>query len=394
MLTVMTTDSEDCRILKALRETPELFELLDAESGRELGVQKRLRSEFDADLVRAAMTLRDLQKRGEVKFDRSAEMWFDPKGLEQATSQTVAGHKAKRFAGRGPVSDWCCGIGADAIALATAGCDVEAVDLLAANCLRTEWNTEVYGVADRVTTRQADVTTIADRTGLLHIDPDRRDRLGRRITRVEDCSPGLPFLQRVITKFDGGAIKLSPASNFGGKFLDAEIELVSLHGECREATIWFGELAGEESFRATSLPSGETIAADPLSAWTNVGEPGDFLFDPDPGIVRSGLVDVLAEKLDLRRLDDAEEYLTGDSPVQSPFLQTFRVLDNLPNNPKQYRQAMKAHSFGQAEVKCRHIPIHAEDVRRKLPLDGSEPGVLIFARQSGRARAFVCQRVG
>jgi len=393
MLTVMTTDSEDCRILKALRETSELFALLDAESGRELGVQKRLRSEFDADLVRAAMTLRDLQKRGEVKFDRSAEMWFDPKGLEQATSQTVAAHKAKRFAGRGPMSDWCCGIGADAIALASAGCNVEAVDLLAANCLRTEWNAEVYGVADRVTTRHADVTTIANQNGLLHIDPDRRDRLGRRITRVEDCSPGLPFLQRVITKFGGGAIKLSPASNFSGKFLDAEIELVSLHGECREATIWFGELAGEESFRATSLPSGESIAADPLSAWTNVGEPGEFLFDPDPGIVRAGLVDVLAERFDLRRLDDAEEYLTGDSPVESPFLQTFRVLDNLANNPKQYRRAVRANSFGQIEVKCRHIPIHAEDVRRKLPLDGSEPGVLIFARQAGRARAFVCERI-
>ena len=390
----MTTDSEDCRILKSLRETPELFALLDAESGRELGVQKRLRSEFDADLVRAAMTVRDLQSRGEIKFTRAADMWFDPKGLEQATSQTVAEHKAKRFAGQDHVSDWCCGIGADAIALATAGCNVEAVDLLEAQCLRTEWNAEVYGVADRVTTRPVDVTTIVDRTGLLHLDPDRRNELGRRITRVEDCSPGLPFLQQVIRRFAGGAIKLSPASNFAGKFLDAEIELVSLHGECREATVWFGELAAEESFRATALPSGETLAADPLSAWTNVGEPGEFLFDPDPGIVRAGLVDVLAEKLDLRRLDDAEEYLTGDAPVSSPFLQTFRILDNLANNPKQYRRAVRAHSFGQAEVKCRHIPIHAEDVRRKLPLDGSKPGVLIFARQAGKARAFVCERVG
>lgn len=386
------SDQENCRILHGLRDSPQLFELLDAESGRELGVQKRLRSEFDGDLVRAAMTVRDLQKRATTKFDRASQMWFDPKGFEQATSQTVADHKAKRFAGR-DVSDWCCGIGADAISLARAGSQVEAVDLLAANCLRTDWNAEVYEVANRITTQPADVTTLTERSGLLHIDPDRRDEIGRRMMRLEDCSPGLKFLQQIVGKFSGGAIKLSPASNFGGKFLDVEVELISLNGECREATIWFGELAGEESFRATALPSGETLAADPLSAWTNVGHHGEFLFDPDPGVVRAGLVDVLAERLNLQRLDDAEEYLTGDERLQSPFLQTFRILQNLPNNPKQYRRAVRANSFGQIEIKCRHIPIDAEAVRRKLPLEGTQPGALIFARQAGRARAFVCERV-
>ena len=30
----------------------------------------------------------------------------------------------------------------------------------------------------------------------------------------------------------------------------AEIELVSVHGECKEATVWFGSLAGAKSWRA------------------------------------------------------------------------------------------------------------------------------------------------
>ena len=102
---------------------------------------------------------------------------------------------------------------------------------------------------------------------------------------------------------------------------------------------------------------------------------------------------MLAERLNLRRLDAAEEYLTGDKPVQSPFLQTFRVFENLPNNPKQYRKAVRGNSFGQIEIKCRHIPGDAEAVRRKLSLEGIRPGVLIFARQAGRARAFVCERI-
>ena len=45
---------------------------------------------------------------------------------------------------------------------------------------------------------------------------------------------------------------------------DTEIELVSVSGECREATVWFGELKGDAPYRATVLPGGESIAGDPM----------------------------------------------------------------------------------------------------------------------------------
>lgn len=316
-------------------------------------------------------------------------MWFDSKGLEQSTAEAVASHKAQRFSGE--VSDYCSGIGSDAIALAGNGCRVSAVDLSPACGLFTQWNAEAYEVADRIECVTADVTTIENRSKLLHVDPDRRPK-GRRVMRVEDCQPGLEQLQQWTTEFSGGAIKLSPASNFGGKFPDAEIELISLDGECREATVWFGDLRGEASFRATVLPAGESVTAEPLSAWTNVGELGAWLYDPDPAVVRSGLVDVVAEQLGLRRLDDTEEYLTGDVLVDSPFVRAFEVVENLPNNRREIRQAFRRHPAQQVEIKCRHIPVQAEAIRRKLPLEGDSPAVLIFTRQNGKARAVLCRR--
>jgi len=45
------------------------------------------------------------------------------------------------------------------------------------------------------------------------------------------------------------------------------------------------------------------------------------------------------------------------------------------------------------EIKCRRIPVRAEDVRRRLPLNGSRPGVLIFARIADKARAVVATRI-
>lgn len=383
-------EDPDCRLLAELRATPALFEDIAQQVGSDLQVQQALRVKYSPELVRAALTLRDLRARAVSKFQRAEHLWFDPKGLEQATAEPVANYKAQRFSGA--VADYCCGIGADAIALAKRGCEVTAVDIVPANCLRTLWNAEVYDVANRVAVVAADIATQTDRTGLLHIDPDRRPLAGKRVLRVEDCVPGLDTLRALAQQFAGGAIKLSPASNWGGKFDDVEIELISLHGECKEATIWFGDLRHQESYRATALPSGETLAADPLSVWTNVGEIGKYVFDPDPAIVRAGLIDVLAERLNLRRLDEAEEYLTGDDWVESPFVQTFEVIENLPNNDREIRAAFRRTMFGEVEIKCRHIRIDVEAVRRKLPLEGKGPATLIFTRQNGRSKAVLCAR--
>lgn len=382
--------TDECQLLHELRLNERLLQRAAAATGNELHVQQELRREFPDELVRAALSLAELRRKAAAKFSRADQMWFDRTGLEQATSEPVARHKAQRF--KGIVWDLCCGIGGDAIALAER-CDVAAVDMNAASCLRTEWNAEIYGVNARMTTRCQKVEDFTARDGLVHIDPDRRQKRVTRAVRLEDYAPSLEFLQNVTREFPGGAIKLSPAANFGGKFPGAEIELVSLHGECKEATVWFGELAGTEAWRATVLPANETLAGDPLASFAAVVKPQAFVYDPDPAVVRAGLVDVLAERLGLCRLDDKEEYLTGDACIDSPFVQTFELLAELPNKPGELRAHFKASDVGQLEIKCRHIPIVADAVRRKLTLPGDQPGVLIIARVAGRSRALVCRRV-
>ena len=385
-----TDEPDESDVLRRLRDAPRILELLQEATATGLSLQKQLRAEFPADVVRAALSLVELRRKAVGRFSRADRMWFDPTGLEQATAEPVALHKAQRFNGR--VHDFCCGIGSDMIAMARSGCEVTGVDLNPATCLRAEWNAECYEVSDRVSVVAADVLHYPAQTGLLHVDPDRRAGPGRRVLKVEECVPGLGDLLHMMRAFSGGAIKLSPASNFGGKFPGCEIELISLGGECKEATIWFGELRGEFEYRATVLPSGETLAADPLAAWTNVGPLGRWLYDPDPAIVRAGLVDVLAERLGLRRLDDAEEYLTSDELVTSPFVSPFEVVEDFPNNPKEIRRAVRLGDYGQAEIKCRHVPVKAEEVRRKLTLNGSKPVSLIYTRQSGKTRVVLCHR--
>jgi hypothetical protein len=228
---------------------------------------------------------------------------------------------------------------------------------------------------------------------LVHVDPDQRTAAGVRSRRLEDAEPNLEFLRRLTREFEGGAIKVSPAGNFAGKFDDVEYELVSLDGECKEALVWFGALAGDFPWRATVLPAGRTLAGNPLDYRGELAPVGRYVFDPDPAVVRAGLVDMLAETERLFRLDEEEEYLTADEPVPTPFARPFEVLAELANNDRAIRRYFRESRFGQVEIKCRHVPIDADAVRRKLPLSGSDPITLIYARIAGKTRAIVARRL-
>ena len=383
----------ETELLLRLRATPEIFELIAQCTPAEIAGQKKLREQFDQELVRAALSIHDGRLKAAGLLPNANDLWLTRVGLEQCTSWEVAQHKARRFHQADRVYDLCCGIGVDASNMA-ASTNVTAIDSAASMCVRAAWNSDVWGVGERIETVCQDVTSSDWKGKTVHLDPDRRAGQDRPTKRLEQYQPNLEWMQKLTRAAAGGGIKVGPASNFLQKFPGCEIELISLHGECREATVWFGALAGEHAFRATVLPTGESISADPLSAWTNTTPAvGDYLFDPDPAIVRSGLLDVMAEQHQLFRLDAEEEYLTSDQLPQSGFVTAFQVEAVLANSVKDLKQHLRANPSTHYEVKCRRIPTEADVVRRQLPTGDAAPRVIIFVRIAGRGAIVVATRV-
>ena len=376
-------------VLRELRGTPDIFEQIQNFTGKELGLQKSLRAKFDDHIVRAALMVCDLRKRAASKFSRAPEMWFDRVGLEQSTSEAVATFKAQRFSG--DVVDICSGIGGDSIAMAGRA-NVTSIDRVEARGLCLQWNAEAYGVDVSIETRQALPEDAAGR--LVHIDPDRRTGNRGRSLRIEDLEPGPDFLSAVMRTAKGGAIKLSPASNFRGSFVGEEVELLSHAGECREATVWFGELKSDCSTRATIVSSGETIAGELSYEMAEVEAPRRFVFDPDPALVRSGLLDQFALANGLGRLDAEEEYLTADVIPESGFVSgRFEVEAELPNDGKSLKKYVRENDIGQIEIKARRVPVDVEKTRRGLKLKGTRSVTAIVARLNGNSRVIVATRI-
>ena len=85
-----------------------------------LALVSHFRKRHNAERTRLLCELLELRNRATVKFALASKMFFTRRGYEQASSEIVAHHKAKRFP-KGAVADLCCGIGGDAIALAQHG---------------------------------------------------------------------------------------------------------------------------------------------------------------------------------------------------------------------------------------------------------------------------------
>ncbi|MHB1562111.1 MAG: class I SAM-dependent methyltransferase, partial [Isosphaeraceae bacterium] len=302
---------------------------------------------------------------------------------------------------RSVVVDLCCGIGGDAIALARGG-PVLAVDRDAGMTRRARWNAEVHGVSENLLAVRSTAERMPIPAGaLVHLDPDRRAGAGagedlqntrrNRPTRaIEDYAPGPAFWTALRSRARGGAIKLSPAADFASAFPDdsgCEVELISLRGECKEAAAWFGDLVEPGCRRrATRLPEGATWSDRDggqdqdgnIPRPVDVLPPGDFLFDPDPSLIRAGLLDGFARAHGLSRVAGGIDYLTGPDALDSPFLAAFAVEDVAPMDLKHLRRMIVRHDIGALEIKVRGLAVTPESLRARLKPAGNRPATLLI----------------
>jgi hypothetical protein len=129
------------------------------------------------------------------------------------------------------------------------------------------------------------------------------------------------------------------------------------------------------------------LPAPPLS------EPRAFLYEPDPAVIRAGLLSEMGQRLDLPmfRLDESIAYLTADICIRSQWARVWPVWEWMPFNLKRLRAALRARGIGRVTVKKRGSPITPEDLIRQLKLDGSgESAVVVLTRIADQPAAIIC----
>lgn len=341
----------------------------------------RLQKKFEAGLAKAAIATALLRERAAAKFSRAAHMYFTREALEQASSETVSRYRAQRFRAFAKIGDWGCGIGGDSLAFATEQ-EVIAVERDELRHAMAEANLAAYGLAARAQVLHADLSQITlPPLDALFFDPGRRVE-GRRRFSVEDYEPRLSLIKTWLPQVKALAVKISPAVDLRElAAYDCETEFISVEGELKECVLWFGESKSAKR-RATLLPSGVALTEEHTE--TRLSSPRAFLYEPDPAILRAGLVQTLAAQIEAFQLDEDIAYLTSDKLVPTPFARAFAIDEAFPFNLKKLRKRLRALQVGSVTVKKRGSPLEPEALVRRLKLSGTERGVVFLTHVLGK----------
>jgi SAM-dependent methyltransferase len=382
-----------------------------------LAVTEQVRRRFGSlspAATSAAVTQATLRRRARTKFGPAADdMWFTADGLEQATRSAVADHRASRFAALGDdlgrrlrVADLCCGIGADLLALAAAGCDVTGIDRDPLTALVAEAN---VAAARQATARVEclDVQAL-DLRGFdaAFIDPSRR-AAGRRTFDIDGYRPSWSFVTATLAAMPSAAAKVAPGIPHEVVPPGIETEWVSIGGALKEAVLWAGGLAAESiRRRATLLPSGAAMSSTTatmssttatMSSTTMADEPPAtgpmrrYLYEPDDAVVRAHLIGDLARSLDGVLPDPTTAYITSDRLIASPFVRAFEVSSVMPFSLKRLRTALRERQVGAVTIMKRGSAVDVEQLRHDLRLSGGEQAVVVLALIGGRHHAVIAQ---
>ncbi|MGA2826656.1 MAG: class I SAM-dependent methyltransferase [Streptosporangiaceae bacterium] len=400
-----------------------------------LALATRLRRDYPADLVAAATAQDELRRAGAAKFSRAGRMLFTRPGLEQASSETAARHRARRFAEAtvARLADLGCGIGGDLIALA-AGREVLAVDRDAVHLRMAAHNAGVYDVAAGVRTGQADVRDVDLRgVGAVFADPARRlpgaaaagggpgragtgragfSRAGGRRLRPGDSEPPLDWCFALTGRVGAVAVKAAPGLPAGIVPPGWETEFVADGRDLKEAVLWSPALATAR-VRATILPEGHTLLPGPgeepgqyaggepgeepgkkpgqgAADKVPVAPPGAFLFDPNPAVTRAGLVETLARQIGAWKIDPRIAFLSAGSARTTPFARTLRVVESAPWNEKDFGRRLRALGIGAADLRRRGLAGDVDQIHRRLKLAGPYRATLVLTRVNDKPWGLIC----
>ncbi|NUQ04095.1 MAG: class I SAM-dependent methyltransferase, partial [Anaerolineae bacterium] len=290
--------------------------------------------------------------------------------------------------------DVCCGVGADALALAEGGAQVLGVDLDPARTAMAALNAAALGLPAHFETADArDLPLEWLRSAeVIFFDPARRSG-ERRLHHVEAYEP--PLSTVLAWKKAWIWVKLSPGVQIDqlGDYLTgtACLDFISAEGELKEAVLHLNDPQAESGRRAVmSIDGALHVLETQPEAPTVLDAPRGWLVEPDPAVIRAGAVAQVAAAHGGALLDAEIAYFTCDLPPAAPYLRAWRIREVLPFGVKRLRSWLRAHNIGSVTVKKRGTAVTPEALIPQLKLDGTASCTIVLTRSRGALVMLLC----
>ena len=111
-----------------------------------------------------------------------------------------------------------------------------------------------------------------------------------------------------------------------------------------------------------SGPSSSPLAR---ASSTEAASAAEWIAEPDPAVIRAGLVGLLAREAGLAPVGPGIAYLAGRALPAAPLLRIWRVVGSAPADDRRVRALLAEHDVGAVDVKTRGHPDDPAELARR-----------------------------
>ena len=309
------------------------------------------------------------------------------RAFEQSSSQQCA---AAKHIGGESLLDLTCGLGIDSIAFVQRFKRVVAIerDEVLAEVVRENLKRLNITNIEVVTSSAEDyIASCNEHFDWVYADPDRRTAEGRRVVRLEDCSPNMlelwPTIERISKRV---AIKNSPLFDVDEAFRlfgDCSVEVISLGGECKEVMIYVDgaepRLAAEAVGVGRYEVSREEALKATLSSHNFTAEEYRYLIVPDVALQKARLVAAaLNGKADIW---SNNSFGFARQKTEGVLGRTEKIISVEEYDSKALRRELKGKGV---DIMMRDFPTSLDEVRRKCGLRSGNAHRIALTRIGGK----------
>ncbi len=371
-------------------------------------VQRFLLEKANADPRKIALTKSPFEKvssselaiqiESRQKAKKKLPLWFNSDAIyyppaisiEQASSETTALYKSKLIPKNSTVIDLTGGFGVDTFyfslrAKSAVHCEIntQLSEIAAQNAKRLGRNNIQFingnGI-DYIISNNTFYNTI-------FVDPSRRVNT-RKVFKLDDCEPNIiQYQNELLNKSQQVIIKTSPLLDISLSISQLnhvkEAHIISLKNECKELLFVL-----EKGFTDTPLIHATLLndkneytfsffENEEKEAAFQIGEPVQYLYDPDVALLKAGCFKLIAQRYKLKKLNLNTHLYTSNERIESFPGRLFKIKEVL-----EYKDFKKTKTILSANVIAKNFPVNTESLRKKHKIEESENDFIFFCKTS------------
>ena len=324
-------------------------------------------------------------------YENNAVIYPATLSMEQSSSELTARYKASLLPrGKERFADISGGLGVDFYFLSQQFEQAVYVEQNQELCEIVQHNFSALGLKNTAieNAQCEDFLRKTTKLDVIFADPARRDDIGRKVFKIEDCTPDIAQLKSVLLeKSDWVMIKYSPmldislaVNTFG---CVREVHIVSVNNECKELLFLLTKENCDCIYHTINIKKSGAIESFSFSPESErqiepeyTSQLGIYLYEPNASILKAGGFNSVSKSFQLIKLHKHSHLYTSDALIPDFPGRTFTVQNwFLPNKQNIRKFAL---STKKSNVSVRNFPVTVNEIRKKTGIrEGGD--VFLFA---------------